>query len=327
MGGGGKAAPAPTNQTVTQTNLPEYARPYFENLLNRTEEVSNRPYEGYTGARIADFTGDQQTAFNMTRNMAAEGSPDIDTARGVAGASTMAALGTTGYRANQIGVDRQFDQGNADQYMSPYMQNVISRAQEGARREFREGQAGRDDPAIRQGAYGGYRHAIAEGVAQRGLDDRLADIEARGLQQAYENSQQQFERDRAAGFTTDATNESNRRLAAGVQQQGAALGFQGAQTFGNLAGADQSLEMQRIQALQGIGAQQQQLYQSAMDTAYQDFINQRDFERQQLNFYSGILRGVPVSAQSEVSQYSNPNPTNQLLGLGVAGLGAYRALS
>ena len=35
-GGGGSA---PTSQTVTQTNLPEYARPYFENLLNRTQAI------------------------------------------------------------------------------------------------------------------------------------------------------------------------------------------------------------------------------------------------------------------------------------------------
>jgi hypothetical protein len=189
--------------------------------------------------------------------------------------------------------------------------------------DFREGQAGRDDAAIRQGAFGGYRQAIAQGVAERGLSDRFANIEAEGRQAAFSNAQQQFERDRAAGFTADATNESNRARAAGVQQQGAALGLQGADSFSRLAAADQGLAFQRGEALQKIGQQQQGLEQQRYDLAASDFANQRDFGRQQLNFYSGILRGVPVTAQSEVSRYDNPNPMNQLLGGGVAALGAY----
>ena len=37
-GGGGQAAP--TDQTVTQTNLPAYAQPYFERLMRRAEALS-----------------------------------------------------------------------------------------------------------------------------------------------------------------------------------------------------------------------------------------------------------------------------------------------
>lgn len=58
--GGGSSKPAPTNQTVTQTNLPEYAKPYFLNLLNRTQAESYRPYQTYGGERIAGFTPEQQ---------------------------------------------------------------------------------------------------------------------------------------------------------------------------------------------------------------------------------------------------------------------------
>ena len=320
--GGGKSAPAPTSQTVNQSNLPEYARPYFERLLDRTESVSNDPYQQYQGQRIAGFSGDQQAGFGVTRDAALGGAPDIDTARGVAGAATGAALGTTGFRSRDINVG-MFDGDAASNYMSPYMDQVVARQQAGAMRDFREGQAGRDDAAIRQGAFGGYRQAITQGVAERGLSDRLANIEAEGRQAAFSNAQQQFERDRAAGFTADATNESNRARAAGVRQQGAALGLQGADSFGRIAAADQGLAFQRGEALSRIGQQQQALEQQQLDTAYNDFVNQRDFRRQQLNFYSGILRGVPVTASSEVSRYDNPNPMNQMLGLGVAGLGAY----
>ena len=43
------SAPTETKQTVTQTNLPEYVRPYFERLLGRTEAESKREYEPYGG--------------------------------------------------------------------------------------------------------------------------------------------------------------------------------------------------------------------------------------------------------------------------------------
>ena len=54
-GGGG----APTQQTVTQTNLPEYARPYFENIMNRAQAQSYQQYVPYQNERTAYFTPGQ----------------------------------------------------------------------------------------------------------------------------------------------------------------------------------------------------------------------------------------------------------------------------
>lgn len=321
MGGSGGGG-APTQSTTYTSNLPEYARPYFENLMDRTKAESERGYTAYPGPRVAGFSTDQQSGFGVTRDTALGGAPDIGRARDAAGSATNAALGTTGFQSRDINVG-MFDGNAANRYMSPYMDAVVDRQKDAAVRDFAEGQGARNQSAIASGAFGGYRDAISRGVAERGLQNRLADIDARGRQSAFENAQAQFERDRSAGFTADATNESNRRGAAGVQQQGAALGLQGANTFANLAASDQGLAFARGDALQRIGAQQQAQAQRGLDIDYDNFVNQRDFERNQLNFYGGILRGVPVNAQQEVRQYQNPNPMNQFLGLGVAGLGAY----
>ena len=53
-GGGGGGV---QESVVTQTNLPEYARPYYEDMLKRTVFESTRPYEAFPGQRLADFTG------------------------------------------------------------------------------------------------------------------------------------------------------------------------------------------------------------------------------------------------------------------------------
>jgi hypothetical protein len=59
----------------TTSNLPEYARPYFEELLGRTAYESTRPYEAYPGQRIADFTPYEQMGMQGMYNMAAQGAP------------------------------------------------------------------------------------------------------------------------------------------------------------------------------------------------------------------------------------------------------------
>ena len=75
MGGGGSSAPAPTETTVTQTDLPEYVQPYFERLLKRGEAESNQPYTPYQGERLAYFSPDELTSQAMTRGYAQAGTP------------------------------------------------------------------------------------------------------------------------------------------------------------------------------------------------------------------------------------------------------------
>ena len=72
-GGGGQAAP--TDQTVTQTNLPAYAQPYFERLMRRAEAESLQPTATYGGQRLAYFSPDELQSQAMTRGYALSGTP------------------------------------------------------------------------------------------------------------------------------------------------------------------------------------------------------------------------------------------------------------
>ena len=84
MGKGGGGSPPPQNQTVTQTNLPEYARPYFENLLKRGQAESYRKYTPYKGERLAGFTPAQLAVQQETMGMETPGQFGVGT--GMAGA-------------------------------------------------------------------------------------------------------------------------------------------------------------------------------------------------------------------------------------------------
>jgi len=45
MGGGGSSQP--TTENITQTNLPEYMRPYYEGLMQRAEANLTTGYQPY----------------------------------------------------------------------------------------------------------------------------------------------------------------------------------------------------------------------------------------------------------------------------------------
>jgi hypothetical protein len=124
----------------------------------------------------------------------------------------------TSYRPDlqnfQLEGPQQFGSTQARQYMSPYAQNVTDIQKREAIRDARRGQVVQDLGSARQGTYGGSRQLLAGLERERNLGTQLGDIQARGSQAAYENAQQQFERDRAAGLTTGQQN-----LSAALQQQ------------------------------------------------------------------------------------------------------------
>jgi hypothetical protein len=105
------------------------------------------------------------------------------------------------------------------------------------------------------------------------------------------------------------------------QQQ---FGLQQAGALGQLGAQQQTLGLQQAQALQQQGAAQQAQEQRSLDIAERDFLNQRDYEKQQLNYFSNIMRGIPVQPSQTVMQYQNPNQFAQFAGLGIAGLGLMR---
>lgn len=306
MGKGAK----PTDQTVVQTNLPEYVQPYFERLLQRTESESKQQYQPYTGQRLETGGADVTQAQQMARNIAGQGIAGLPQAQ----AATTAGLGRTqqgmGYQA------QMFSPAAAQQYMSPYMQQVVDVQKQQAILDAQRQNAARAAQAVQAGAFGGSRQAVQSGLAQEALTRQLAEIQATGQQQAYEQAQSQFERDRAA-------RESAERLALGAAESTAGMGSQLAQ-LGQMA---REGDIQAASILEKVGRDIQAEKQAGLDIAYEDYVRQRDYPREQLQFYSSILRGVPVQPSTETTKLQSYNPIQQLLGTGISALGLYKGIS
>ena len=179
--------------------------------------------------------------------------------------------------AQEFGYDptRQFDTATAAQYMDPFMQTVVGRQQDDAIEKFRQQQAGRDASAVQAGAFGGSRQAVQQGIAETGLMDQLGDIQATGSQRAFEQAQQQFERDRAAGMTTE-----QRRAEEAARVQGIGVGE---------TARVQTGEAGELGRVQGIDVSEQARVQGA--TA-DEAMRQREFQLQTMGFSADMAREV-----------------------------------
>lgn len=159
-----------------------------------------------------------------------------------------------------FGPARQFTGAEVSDYMDPYMQNVVDVQKREAIRDFGRGQAGRDAAAVTAGAFGGSRQAVAQGMAEQNLDQRLGDIQQIGSQAAFDRAMQMFESDRAAQMDVD-----QRRAAEAARVQGIDVGETGRTQTGTAA------EMARTQAAraaelartQGIGLDEAARIQAA----------------------------------------------------------------
>jgi len=180
------------------------------------------------------------------------------------------------------------------------------------------------------------------------LQSTLADIQAKGLQSAFENAQAQFERDRAAQM---GIGSQNLQAALGVQQLGAGQDLQAqlanqaaqqqaaqtrmgaAQGLGGLAGTFGQLGTQQLAGqldllkTQGaFGDLQRALQQQQMDAQRQSLIDQAQYGQTQVGQLSNLLRGIPTTAATQTTTTPPPSFASQLTGLGLTGIGLYNML-
>ena len=145
----------------------------------------------------------------------------------------------TGYNPNlqyfQMSGPQQFGGQQAQQYMSPFIQQALEPQMREAIYSAKRGQLAQDLGAARQGTYGGSRQLLASLERERNLGQQLGDIQSRGMQSAYENAQAQFERDRAAQMQAQ---QANLQANLGVQQLGTQTGLQTA--LANLSNEQQA---------------------------------------------------------------------------------------
>lgn len=354
MGKGGSRA---TTQTVKQ-DVPDWAKPFYTDILGKSKSASEEGYNPFPGQRVAGDTADLGASQGIIRGIADQGVPGLADAQGVMGGLGSLA-GTLGQQQpGQFGATqgqefafdptRQFGGAEAQQYMDPYMQTVVGRQQDDAFEQFQRMQAGRDASAVQAGAFGGSRQGVQQGIAEEALGRQLGDIQATGSQRAFEQAQQQFERDRTAQMQTEEQRAADAARVQGIdvseqsrvqgatadeamrqrefQLQGMGFTADMAREVANLGERARAGDIQAAQLLEAQGLGQMARDQAGLDINYEDFLRQQNFPKDQLGFYSNILRGLPVGDAGTTTTQQPYNPMQQALGAGISAVGLYRGM-
>ena len=293
-------APAPTTTTVKQiSDLPEYFRPYVEELFATAQDVYEKPYVPYEGKRLADVTEEQKAAFSGLRDLFTQVDPETGvrgfrdpTAAGYEEAARLRGRGAKGFDELGEGVFQET-------YMSPYTQAVTDIQTREAQKVQEQKRQQRQGAARMANALGGGRYGVQEALAG-GIDAQfLDDIRKKGLQEAYTQGLSTFEADRLAA-------------ARGAEQE--------------LTGTSKAFsdQLKGVGALQATGETQRAIAQQPLDVAYEEFARQQQFPKQNLQELSGILRGFNVSPSTyKTSQVYKQPPSlgSQLLAAGTLGAG------
>lgn len=334
LGGGGSPPPAPTQ--VTQMTIPEYAKPYMEDVLGRASALMEAPYQTYGGERVAGPSMQQQMARSEAAGLQTPGQFDVGTGLvGAGGIEALRAQFDPNVQRYQMMGPQTFGMQEAMQYGSPFMQQVVDIQKQKAIEDAQKTQLSANLGAARQGTYGGARQTLAQIEREKALGGQLTDIQARGLQSAYESAQQQFERDRAAQMRTGEQNlqammEAQKLEEAG-RQFGSELGLRGAQTaigagegLAKIGATQQAAELDRLKFQESMGQLSQAEQQRLSDLQYQDFLAQQRYPYEQLGFFSDILRGSGNLAKNVGTYDAPPSALQQMVGPGLLGLGIYK---
>jgi hypothetical protein len=185
--------------------------------------------------------------------------------------------------------------GARQQYMDPYMQDVVDA-------QLREEQRAADKAAVQSkgmraqaGTYGGSAAALERAEADRNLNTRLSDIRAKGLQAAYQSGMGQFNTEAQSQLQAALANQQTQQQT-GVQNLSAALQTQG-------LGAQTGLTAQQLNQAAGMQTgqfNQQQAYNTALQNA--QLAQQQQLANQGLQGQYGLQQGQMSQAANAANQ-------------------------
>ena len=305
---------SPTSQQTTTGSINTWAQPYVNNLLTKAQGLS------------ADPTALQQQSYQSAAGM--QVAPQIGQATGMATGAAQGAVGTAGtalgygqqgagYGQQATGAGQQYanmatDPSQMQAYMSPYVQQALAPQLQMLNQQQAIAGQGINAQAAGQGAFGGNRATLAQGLNAQNYDLARQQAIGQGYQNAFTQAQQAQQFGSTLGLQGLQTGIQGAQAGLqGVQgaQNAYGMGLQGASTLGQL-GQNQYNQQMGIAGLQNqLGTQQYLMPQQLLQTK------------------QSMLQGLPVGSQTIQGYQSGPSQASQIGGLGTAALGTLGLLN
>lgn len=312
--------PVGTVNQAQQSTLPDWYNSYIQGIAGKATDIASNPYQVYPGQRIADFNDDQMHAFQAARTNQGAYKPELDAAGSTLSGVMPAVQGALGqaatYGANATGAvagpaQSWTDPGTAAKYMSPYTSSVVNEiGRLGNQNLFENVIPQVQSNFVGAGQFGSARNADILGHAVRDTQAGITGQQSTALQAGYTGAEQAFNTDANRAQQQQGlqatTNLGAGNLATSGATAGANAGLATGANLGALGQLKQTLGANDVNNLNQVGTQQQGLEQTGYNTAYQDFLNQQNWDWSQLGKVQGAVQGVQLptgtSAATNTSQ-------------------------
>ena len=296
-----------TQTVIQEARLPKFQEDFLANIFKSAQNLADDGTMPFAPSKLAGLSQGQQQAITSALQGVGSFQPFLQQGAEAIGQG----IGQLGTAQNYV-AGAGFSPTNYQQFMDPYTEDVIAATQADIARQGAMQQNQAQASAVGAGAFGGSRQAVMQGEIARNVMDQQArtgaQLRSQGFAQAQNLAQQAAQQQLKQAQLTGQLGQT----VAGLGSQTAALGQLG-----------QQMGVQDINTLLGIGGLQQGQAQKQLDIDKQNLLATQALPFQKIGFLSDIFKGVP-SLQQTATTTSMPRPStsSQLLGLGIAGLGA-----
>mgnify|MGYP003345417613 FL=1 len=340
-----------TSTSTSQVKIPSEVLARYNAVNRYAEDVASQPFQQYAtdpNAFVAPLTQTQQAGIqnvNMaqgmyapyyqgaTQSLLAAGQAAMpayeaasqNVSAGLAGAQPYQELATGYGIAGARGVSpTELGSQQIQQYMSPYLQNVVGSTLANLRQQQEQEQSALLGQQIGAGAFGGERGRLARANLARqqnlATGQVLSDLLNQGYGQALSTAQQQQQLGLGAEQANRAAQAAasgqmaaigqqgfGQQLAAAQQQQALGQGLYGigagvSQGLAGLGAGVQQAGLTGAQAQLQAGAAQQQTQQAALSALYNQYLQQQGYPFQVAQFLGNIAMGTGALSGSGTTQ-------------------------
>ena len=229
----GGASALPAIGGTSSSTLSDWAGPYVTTMLGQAQAVANQPYQTYQGPLTAGASNVQQNLFsgiggltlpqNYGASMSNAGAytpPNTNVPTQVQSVS-QAANGTQNTTPNLNNFGASGNQNSLiNQYMNPYLQASLTPQLNMLRQQAQTNEQNDLGKLTSQGAYGGSRQAVLQGMDQNALLGQQANMIGQGYNTAYNNALGQFNAEQQQGNQLANTMNTIGQTQQGINQAG-----------------------------------------------------------------------------------------------------------
>lgn len=311
-------------ETLQDTEIPEWVSAGGQTLFQQAASLAQSEFPLFQGARIATFedindptqisklTGREQKGLQLLEDESDVYRPFVQRAADVAGDIGSRSLAPEDFQTQRFGA------ADLERYLPAFTAAVDPALQDVSETYARQER----DLALAAGETGAFgdRRGLERAELTRGEARERGRLLSDAGRQGLEFSAAQAERDRA-----------DEARAFGLRREDSARAFDLSQAsrrmegefMERLAPSVQGLVQQEAQGLIGAGEAERQLDQSALELAYRDYVEQREYPFTAVNFALGALKGLPFETREFSMQrggefIQSPSVYGQTMG----GLGA-----